>query len=62
LLKERGVETVITTTPRYDDDGLGTNMTEAMLTAYAGKGRNLTDVELNELIDELNLHSTVLRL
>jgi multidrug efflux pump subunit AcrA (membrane-fusion protein) len=54
LLKERGAKTVITTTPRYDGRTFGTNMTEAMLTAYTGRGRNLTDVELNELIDELN--------
>jgi hypothetical protein len=62
LLKERGVMTVITTTPRYDGRTFGTNMTEAMLTAYAGKGRRLTDAELNELIDELGLQPTVLHL
>ena len=39
LLKERGVKAVITTTPRYDGRTFGANMTEAMLTAYAGKGR-----------------------
>ena len=62
LLKERGVKTVITTTPRYDGRTFGTNMTEAMLTAYAGKGRRLSDDELNVLIDELGLHPTVLYL
>lgn len=62
LLKERGVKTVITTTPRYDGRSFGTNTTEAMLTAYAGKGRRLTDDELNELIDELNLSPTVIQL
>jgi len=62
LFKERGAKTVITTTPRYDGRTFGTNMTEAMLTAYSGKRRNLTDAELNELIDELNLHPTVLSL
>ncbi|KAA0260682.1 MAG: quinate 5-dehydrogenase [Chloroflexi bacterium] len=55
LLKERGVKTVITTTPRYDGRSFGTNATEAMLTAYAGKGRRLTDEELNGLIDELGV-------
>jgi hypothetical protein len=30
-----------------------------MLTAYAGKGRALTDAELNALIDELALRPTV---
>lgn len=62
LLKERGVKTVITTTPRYDGRSFGTNTTEAMLTAYAGKGRRLTDEELNSLIDDLGLKPTVLSL
>jgi len=55
LFKERGVKTLITTTPRFDGRTFGTNMNEAMLTAYAGKGRRLTDDELNGLIDELEL-------
>ncbi len=55
LLKERGVKRVITTTPRFDGRSFGTNMNEAMLTAYAGKGRRLSDDELNGLIDELGV-------
>jgi hypothetical protein len=35
-------------------------MLEAALTAFAGKGRNLSDEELNELIDELGLKPTVI--
>jgi hypothetical protein len=61
LLKERGAEMVITTTPRYDGRSFGTNMTEAMITAYAGKGRRLSDTELNGLIDELGLLPTLSR-
>lgn len=34
-------------------------MMEAALTAYAGLGRVLTRSELNDLIDELGLRSTV---
>ena len=60
LLKARGVKTVITTTPHYDGRSFGTNTTEAMLTAYAGKGRRLSDEELNGLIDELGLTPTVI--
>jgi len=60
LLKERGVKTVITTTPRYDGRSFGTNLTEAMLTAYTGKGRRLSDDELNGLIDELDLRPEVM--
>jgi hypothetical protein len=59
LLRERGVKMVITTTPRYAGRSFGTNVTEAMLTAYAGRGRPLTDAELNALIDELGLRPTV---
>lgn len=62
LLRQRGVQTVITTTPRYEGRSFGTNMLEAALTAYAGKGRHLTDEELNELIDELGLKPTVMQL
>jgi len=55
LLRDRGVKRVITTTPRYEGRSFGTNMMEAALTVYAGKGRPLTDSELNILIDELEL-------
>jgi hypothetical protein len=60
LLKERGVKTVITTTPRYGGRSFGTNMLEAALTAYAGKGRRLTDEELNDLIGELELKPSII--
>ncbi|MCF6278024.1 MAG: hypothetical protein L3J16_04650 [Anaerolineales bacterium] len=59
LFKERGVHKVITTTPRYEGRSFGTNMMEAALTAYAAKGRPLSDDELNALIDELNLRPEV---
>lgn len=62
LLKERGAKTVITTTPRFDGRSFGTNMNEAMLTVYAGRGRRLSDAELNELIDTLGIKPTVLQL
>jgi len=59
LLQERGVRQVITTTPRFEGRSFGTNMMEAALTAYAGKGRTLSDDELNALIDELDLRPSV---
>jgi hypothetical protein len=62
LLRARGVRQVITTTPRYEGRSFGTNMMEATLTAYAGKGRPLTDAELNGLIDELDLRPSVQQL
>jgi hypothetical protein len=60
FLRQRGVRMVMTTTPRYEGRSFGTNMMEAALTAYAGKGRPLTDEELNSLIDELDLRPHVM--
>jgi hypothetical protein len=62
LFRSRGVKTVITSTPRYEGRSFGTNMMEAVLTAYAGKGRRLTDAELNGLIDEVRLRPEVIHL
>ena len=61
LLKERGVKRIITTTPRFDGRSFGTNMNEAMLTAYAGRRRRLSDDELNALIDELEIRPTLIQ-
>jgi hypothetical protein len=61
LLKSRGVKTIITTTPRYDGRSFGTNMLEAALTAYAGKGRRLSDEELNGLIDDIGIKPSVVK-
>jgi len=60
FLRRRGVLRLITTTPRYEGRSFGTNMMEAALTAYAGKGRPLSDEELNGLIDELDLRPHVI--
>jgi hypothetical protein len=62
LLKARGVKTVITTTPRYEGRSFGTNMMEAALTAYAEKGRRLSDEELSGLINGLGLKPDVIHL
>ncbi len=62
LVRDRGARMLITTTPRFEGRSFGTNMMEALLTAYAGQGRPLTDAELNELIDELDLRPSVQRL
>ena len=62
LLRTRGVERIITTTPRYDGRSFGTNVMEATLTAYAGLGRPLSNGELNDLIDELDFRPSIQRL
>lgn len=54
-----GVRTLVTTTPRLNGRSFGTNMMEAMLVAASGKGRKLTDDELNELIDHLELQPSI---
>jgi hypothetical protein len=59
LMRERGLATLITTTPRIDGRSFGTNVLEAALIAYAGKGRVLTDAELAALVEELGLGPTV---
>lgn len=59
LFRARGVKTLVTTTPILEGRSFGTNMMEAMLTAYAGKGRPLNSDELNALIDGLDFRPTV---
>jgi len=55
FLKARGVKYLVTTTPVMDGRSFGTNMLEAALVAAAGKGRTLTEAELNQIIDDLGI-------
>ncbi|MDK1028015.1 MAG: quinate 5-dehydrogenase [Anaerolineae bacterium] len=55
FLKARGVAYLVTTTPVMEGRSFGTNMFEAALVAAAGKGRTLTDKELNQIIDEIGI-------
>lgn len=57
--RQRGVRYVVTTTPRLDGRSFGTNMMEAALTAVAGKKRALSNKELEQLLDKLNLQPSV---
>jgi hypothetical protein len=59
LFKERGVRTVLTTTPQIDGRSFGTNMLQAAMTAAAGKKRPLTQDELTVLLDEIELKPTI---
>ena len=58
-LRKRGVSRLITTTPRYQGRTFGTNVIEASLTAYAGKGRPLSNSEIGFLIDRLSVRPEV---
>lgn len=53
LFRSFGVKYLLTTTPVLEGRSFGTNMMEAALIAVSGKGRKLTDNEINELLDEL---------
>ena len=59
LLRSRGVEYLVTSTPRVEGRSFGTNVLEAALIAYAGQGRPLTDAELAALVEKLGLKPTV---
>lgn len=59
LFRERGVKTVVTTTPILEGRSFGTNMMEAALTAVAGKNRPLTFAELETMLATLNLKPTI---
>ncbi|MCY3900050.1 MAG: hypothetical protein OXF86_15845 [Caldilineaceae bacterium] len=62
LLKERGVSHLATVTPRLDGRSFGTNVMEAALTALAGKGRPLSTLELQEMLDDEGMTPSLLSL
>ena len=59
LLESRGLSYLVTSTPRIDGRSFGANVLEAALIAYSGKGRELTDAELTDLIKGLDLKPQV---
>ncbi len=54
LLKERNLKTLVATTPDMQGRSFGTNVIEALLVSLSGKGRELTEGEYHELLDQLN--------
>ncbi|MBP8614579.1 MAG: quinate 5-dehydrogenase [Firmicutes bacterium] len=55
LLRERGLSTLITTTPEMDGRSFGTNVMEALIVSLLKKmPEEITDDEINELLDRLN--------
>jgi hypothetical protein len=61
LLRERGVRTLITTTPRFDGRSLSTNLLEAAFVALAGR-HPLTADDYRSLLDRSGLEPNVLDL
>jgi hypothetical protein len=53
LFKRVGIQYLVTTTPVLEGRSFGTNMMEAALIAASGKGRTLTNAELNDLLNKL---------
>jgi hypothetical protein len=61
LLRERGVSTLITTTPRFGGRSLSTNLLEAAFVALAGR-HPLTAEDYRSLLDRSGLEPNVLEL
>ena len=59
FMRGRGIRCVVTTTPVFEGRSFGTNALEAAITAAAGKGRALSSPELERLIDEIGIESTI---
>ncbi len=55
LFRQAGIKYLVTSTPVLDGRSFGTNMMEAALVAVAGKGRKLTQTELNGMLEMLGL-------
>jgi len=62
LFRQRGVQYLVTSTPRLEGRSFGTNVMEAALVAIAGEGRPLTEQELEEWLERLGLQPSVQRL
>ncbi len=59
-LKQLGVGTLITTTPEMDGRSFGTNVMEGLIVALLGKTPDdISDAEINELLDRLNFEPRV---
>ncbi len=59
LLRERGVRTLVTTTPELEGRSFGTNVMEALLVAIAGEKRELTAENYSRLLKELNFRPRI---
>ena len=62
LLREKGVKTLITTTPEIEGRSFGTNVMEALLVAYTGSKRELQENEYLLLLKELDFKPRIVQL
>lgn len=62
FLKDRGLKTLITTTPEMNGRSFGTNVMEALFVSMAGGTGELTEDQYNKLLQELNLEPRIVDL
>jgi hypothetical protein len=62
LLRERGLSTLVTTTPVFDGRSFGTNVLEAVLTALAGSRERLSEQAMLQQLEEWGWTPSVTRL
>ncbi|HHT46050.1 MAG TPA: quinate 5-dehydrogenase [Firmicutes bacterium] len=62
MLRQKGVKTLITTTPEIDGRSFGTNVMEALLVAYAGSKKELNPEEYKRLLEELEFRPRIIEL
>lgn len=62
LLRQRGLRTLVTTTPRLNGRSFGTNVIEAGLIAISGKGRPLTPDEIRAMLHPDDLAPSITEL
>jgi hypothetical protein len=62
LFREAGVKYLVTSTPVLDGRSFGTNMMEAALIAASGKGRRLTQDEIDQFVRDLGMKPQLRRL
>ncbi len=59
-MKDVGLTTLITTTPEMDGRSFGTNVMEGLIVALMNKApEDITDQEINDLLDRLNFKPRV---
>lgn len=54
IFRQAGIKYLVTSTPVLEQRSFGTNMMEAALIAVSGKGRVLSRVELDEMLEKLS--------
>lgn len=62
MLRQKGVQMLITTTPEIGGRSFGTNVMEALMVAYAGSKKELNPPEYQRLLEELDFKPRIMEL